>query len=243
MGLKNVLAVFVIAHDLAFFHSDDATPHMVDDAFIVCSEDDCGAKLVDFFQNLNDLVGIDRIEIAGRLVSDDNIRLIDDRSGNSHALFFAAGELAREIPCFVAQIDEFEHVRHVRGDLAVGAAAHLHSKSDIFVGGFVWNETKILKNSANAATELAHVFTTQFMNIGRLKKNSAGRRTILGDEHFEQCGLPRAGMSHHGDKFFRLDLKTDALKRHGFIGIDFADFIEVDHVLLLYHIQRHTKYA
>ena len=49
-----------------------------------------------------------RIEIAGRLVGDDERRVGDERAGDGDTLFLSAGQLARQMFCAVAEADNFE---------------------------------------------------------------------------------------------------------------------------------------
>jgi hypothetical protein len=105
--------VLVVAHDAAALHGDDALPHRIHDTFIMRRDDDRGPEFVDLLQNLDDFVRIHRVEVTGRLVSDDNIRLVDDGAADGDALLFAAGKLMREMSAFIAKVDEIEDVRNV----------------------------------------------------------------------------------------------------------------------------------
>lgn len=49
----------------------------------------------DFAEQLHDFVSVLGIEIGGRLVSQDDFRIVGERPGHSHALFLAAGQLIR----------------------------------------------------------------------------------------------------------------------------------------------------
>ncbi len=84
--LQNILAVLVVAHNTTLIHSNHTLPQGLDHAFVVCSQNNGRAKVVNLFQNLNDLVGVDRIEVAGRLISDNNVRMVYNSSSNSDAL-------------------------------------------------------------------------------------------------------------------------------------------------------------
>ena len=53
-----------------------------------------------------------RIEVGGRLVGDQQARLLDQRAGNRHTLALAAGKFVGPVLGAVGQSDTFEH----RGD-------------------------------------------------------------------------------------------------------------------------------
>src|SRR3989344_7844377 len=143
--LQYILAARVVAHYLPTIDGDDALPDGIDHAFIMRRDDDGRTELVDLLKDLDDLVRIDGIEIAGRFVGNDELRLIDDRAADGDALFFATRELVGEMERFVGQIHQFEDVGYIACDLGICAASRFHRKRDILVGGLVRNETKILE--------------------------------------------------------------------------------------------------
>ncbi len=63
---------------------------------VVRDHDDRLLKLaVELFQQVEDLAAGGAVEIAGRLVGDQQVGVGDDRPGDGDALLLAAGELAR----------------------------------------------------------------------------------------------------------------------------------------------------
>ena len=192
--LQNIFSALVVADELSLFHGDDAAADGVHDAFVMGGEEDGRAELVDLLQDADDVIGVRRVEIAGRLVGDDDVRMVDDGPGDGHALFLAAGELVREIPHLVGQIDELEDMRHVRGNFPCGPASGLHGKGDVLVGGLVRNEPIILEDHADAAAIAGHVVLADLVDVGRFKKDRAGSRPVLGDEHLHQRRLAGARM-------------------------------------------------
>src|SRR5579872_2876242 len=66
---KIVIAPFFVGHDAAVFQADDAPAHAIDDGLVVRGDDDGRALEIDPEQQLHDLGGIRRIEIAARFVT------------------------------------------------------------------------------------------------------------------------------------------------------------------------------
>ena len=64
-------------------------------------------------QQLQDLLAGLIVERAGRLVAQQQLRLLGDCARNGHALLFAAGQLRREIVQPVAQADLVQGVGRV----------------------------------------------------------------------------------------------------------------------------------
>ena len=56
----------------------------------MCRDDDGRAELINLFEYLDDLVGVDGVQVPCRLVSDDEVWLIDNRATDSDALFLTA---------------------------------------------------------------------------------------------------------------------------------------------------------
>ena len=53
-------------------------------------KDDCGAEVVDLFEDLYNIKSADWVEVARRLVSNNHVWLIHDCACNSNALLFTA---------------------------------------------------------------------------------------------------------------------------------------------------------
>jgi len=76
--LYDVFTLHLVAHDPALIHRDHASADRIDDTLVVRRENDGSAEVVDLFQYFDDIVRVDRVEVAGRLIRDQNIGLIDD---------------------------------------------------------------------------------------------------------------------------------------------------------------------
>src|SRR3989344_4692528 len=146
--LQHILSLFVVTDYLAPVQRHHALFQRINDSFIVRGENDGRAEVVYFFEYLHDLKRVDGIKITGRLIGDNDVRLVDDGARYCHTLLFAAGELTREVMHPVAEIHEFKHVRHVGAYILVAASRRLHGKGDVFVGGFVRQKAEILEDRA-----------------------------------------------------------------------------------------------
>ena len=82
--------------DLALLHDADAVGELAHDAEIVGDEQHRHAEpLLRFLQQFQDLRLHRDVERGGRLVGDQQIRLVRQRHGDHHALALAAGKLMR----------------------------------------------------------------------------------------------------------------------------------------------------
>ena len=83
--------------DLALGHDADPVGHLADDAEVVGDQQHRHAEaLLQVLQQLQDL-GLDGdVEGRGRLVGDQEVRLVGERHGDHDPLALTAGELVRE---------------------------------------------------------------------------------------------------------------------------------------------------
>lgn len=220
----------IIAHDLALIHRDHAPTHRIDHHLVVRREQDRGAEIVDALQNFDNIVRIDGIEIAGRLIGDQHIGLIDERARNRNALLLAAGEFMGKTPYFFSQADEIEDVWHIGLYIFIALPRHFERKGDIFVHIFGGKQTEILKHGANIATKLQKILRGELLDLVFAKIHGALGGKYFRKQHFEQRRLPRARVPHNRHKLPRFDTE-----RYCFDGgrtslkIDFRDVVEIDH--------------
>src|SRR5262249_28144964 len=84
------------------------------DVMLVSHEDDRVAALVQHVQQLYDLFGGLRVEVARRLVRENDRRIVDQGAGDGDALPLTAGKLVRLVRYSLAEIDRFERLlRHL----------------------------------------------------------------------------------------------------------------------------------
>ena len=73
-------------------------------------------------QQVEDLLGALRVEVAGRLVGDEHGRVRHDRAGDGDALLLSAGELPRVVVRAVGQADDLERGQRALAPLASSRA-------------------------------------------------------------------------------------------------------------------------
>ena len=68
------------------------------------------ARVLSLAEQSQHLVGRSAVEIAGRLVRQDQLRVADDRARDSDSLLLPAGQLLRPVRGTISEADEFERV-------------------------------------------------------------------------------------------------------------------------------------
>ena len=90
---------------MAIAHAYDS-PGPAGDVIFVRDHDDGFARLIQLGEQGHDFVAGARIEVARRLVGQNDVRIVDQGAGNGHALLLAAGQLRRPMAEPIAQADE-----------------------------------------------------------------------------------------------------------------------------------------
>ena len=96
------------------------------------------------------------IEIAGRLVGEQDLRPIDERARERDALLFAAGKLCRVMGDALAESDASQQLQTERAGGAI--ATQLHRNHYIFHGRERRDELEILKHKADMFVARARAF-------------------------------------------------------------------------------------
>ena len=183
-------------------------------------------------QELHDLVRACGVEIAGRLVGDEQGRPGDDGARDRHALLLAAGELGRRVVLAADKADLGQRFHREVMTLAGGDAAIDQRQFDILHRGGARQEIVALEDEADI--EIAQhgaAVAVETASIDAHETVGSGRRCVEAADDVHRRRLARAGRTHDGDEFTAADGKIDASQRmhRGLaLAIAFPDLVEAD---------------
>ena len=171
---------------------------------VVRDHDDRLAVLaIERLQQLEDLVAGLAIEVAGRLVAEQQRRVGDDRARDADALLLAAGELARVVLRAVGQADDLERDRRAR--LRRSRLRQLREQQrqlDVALGGQHRQQVVELEDEADVLRaplrQRAAAERRSISHAGDLDR--AARRLIEAAHQIEQRRLARSGRPHQRQK-------------------------------------------
>lgn len=83
-------------HDPSVFESHD-TICVGRKILRMCDHDDGLPLFVESYQEVHNLSRRDRVEIPSRLICEDNLGIIHERTSDRHPLLLSSGELTREV--------------------------------------------------------------------------------------------------------------------------------------------------
>ena len=99
----------LVGDDAAVTEADEPRAVLGDVHLVRDEEHRDAALLVQALEDAHDLDARARVEVAGRLVGEQNRRLVDERARDRDALLLTAGELVRHVVIARAQAHRVEH--------------------------------------------------------------------------------------------------------------------------------------
>src|SRR5439155_23990416 len=143
-GGSAVDAARLVTHDPAALDLDDPATHLVDDVGVVGDHHHRRTGPVDPVEQPHDLDAGVRVEVAGRLVGEQDQRPVDERPGHRDALLLATGQLVRVPVLLAAETDQLEDLRHDPAGHRLGLADDLQGEGHVLERGAVGQQPEVL---------------------------------------------------------------------------------------------------
>ena len=156
-----------------------------------------------------------RVEIAGRLVGEDDRRAGRQGAGDRHALLLTAGELTRTVRQPVAESEDGHQVIDPRAGLAVDTAAgEVEGQGDVLGRGQGRDQIEGLEDEADLlpAHPRAPV-VIEGAQIGPSEDDLTGGCVVEAGRDIQQGRLARAGRPHDGGEGAAVDIEGDPVER------------------------------
>ena len=192
--------------------------------------DDRLARAVEAIEQIEDLRGGDRVEVAGGLVGEDEKGIVGQASGDGHALLLSAGELGGAMFQAIAQPD---HVGQLAASLSgVGAdpALVVQRNLDVLQHGQLGNEVVRLEDETDAGSaDLGEPVVVHLGDVVEPEQDRAGAGSVEASEQVQKRALSRAGGAHDGHVVAFGDVEADAAQGTDDFGaqvVVFGDVLE-----------------
>ena len=186
---------------------------MVGDVLLVGDHDDRLAGVVQLAQHFHDLLAGGRVEVAGRLVGQDDVGIVDQRPGDGHALLLAAGELGGPVVDPIAQADQPGELDRPLVRLLAELAGSLvgQRELDVLEHGVLRDQVVRLEDEAEvAAADLGELVVVEPRDVATAQEVLAAGRAVEAAQQVEHGALARAGGAHDGDVFAGVDIDGHA---------------------------------
>ena len=183
----------------------DAAIGLPSDVRIVRDHQNRMAGFVQIAEKINDDLFVGFVKIAGRLVSQNKFRLIDERPRDGHSLLLATGKLRGQMRKALAKTDAFERFR---GLLLVRDRMKILSEHDIFERVQVRHQMELLEDEANflrAVTD--HSVFVELRKIHAIDYYTAFGEGVEPAKNIDERGFARARRAHQCDPFCGRDIE------------------------------------
>ena len=169
------------------------------------------ALLLALEQQLDDLRPCRFVEIAGRLVGNQDGRVGGKRASERNALLLAAGKLGRIMRCAIAQPDGIELA--CRDIERVRDAGELQRHRDVLERRHGRNQVKGLKHDSDVtAAESRERVLAQNAEITAIDDDAARIRPLQPGHDHEQRRFARPGRADEADRFARRYMQVEVFE-------------------------------
>ena len=194
-----------------------------DDELIFCN----------LLQQIHDLYARFAVERAGRLVGEQDVRVVDDGARDGHALHLAAGHLVRRLVELVAKTDLFQHLDGARTPLLARDARERQRELDICQHALVRDEVVALKDEADGVVAVrVPVAVVILLRGAAVDDEVTGGVAVQTADDVQQRGLAAAGLAQNCDELALTKGDVDALER---LNLRRAGLIDLGDVFQFQH--------
>ncbi len=177
-------------------------------------------------EQIEDALGVLRVERPGRLVGEQQPRVVGEGARDSHPLALAAGEVHGERVDAVAQADRVEQGGGAPLTLGPGRPAPISGISTFALAGRWREQLVVLEDEADHLAVEAVVPPLADADVIDLHR--ARVRTVEVADHREQRGLARAGRTGEDHELAGLERDRDPVEGDDRAGVHAADLVD-DH--------------
>ena len=210
----------------------------LEDGAVVGDHDDGGPLGVDAAEQAHDAVGGLAVQVAGGLVGDDDLGLVEEGAGDGDALLFAAGELVRHLVGLAAHAYVIQHFRDALADgLAVFPAGGPEDEIEVVLDAAVRQQLEVLEHDAEFAAEVGDVLVADAFEGIAADFAFALFQDILGDHGPDERSLAGADLADDVDEVAGTDFHVKAVD-DGRFAVEDVGFPEGDDGRGVFHVPK-----
>ena len=198
---------------------------------IMRDDDHRRALLMDGFQKLHNGDGIFVIQVAGRLIRNQDLRLVDQRPGDRRPLLLTAAQLPRKGSSLLTETDLFQHFRHILPDIRRGTPGDQLRKGHILIDRTILQQTKILKYDAETAAVFRHMPALHMLQVHIIDDDLPLRRLQLLRQKPHQRRFSGAATPDDEAELSIADGEIDISKCLHAVFIGLGNIFDFDHSL------------
>ena len=183
-------------------------------------------------EEADDGVGGVAVEVARRLVGEDDRRVADEGAGDGHPLALAAGERPGTVHRPRRETDRLERVGRPGQAAPAGDARVQQPVGDVLQRAQPLDEVELLEHEADAAA--AHggeAAVAEAADVDAVDADRAARRLLQRADDVHQRRLAGPGRTDDDDELALLDAQVDAVERRDRRGarVVLRDAVQLEH--------------
>lgn len=159
---------------------------MSDELSVVSSDDDRRPTFVNLAEEIHDFKGQFRIKVSSGLVSQNNLRIVDDGSSDSDSLLLSVGEMGGVIPHPVMKINHSQSIEDFPSDILSRYSQDLEDDGNIVKNFFMEKKTEVLEDHAHAPAEFIDFMSRNPQDIPAVNDDLTLGREELPKNYFEK---------------------------------------------------------
>ena len=168
-------------------------------------DDGVAVLFVDVFDQLQDLLGRGIVQRAGRLVAEEDVRILHDGAADGHALLLAAGELVGQLVPVLVEPERVQQLVNIQRRVR-----EIGADLDVLLDVQVGDQVIELKDVAQVlAAVLRERFLAHVLELVAADGDEARVGAVDPADDVQQGGLARAGRAEQD-----ADLAARDRKRH-----------------------------
>ena len=195
----------------------------------------------DLLQKLHDLHRRFTVQRAGRLVGQQNLRIVDQRPRNRHALHLSAGHLVGLFMQLVTQTDLFQRLHGALSPLGLAHARKRQRKLHVLQNRLVRDQVIALKDETDGMVAVGiPVPRGKVLRRASADDKIAGGILIQSADDVQKRRLSAAGRPQHSDEFMPPEPDRHTLQRvnGGVSGlIVLYDLFQLKHWVTILHFR------
>src|SRR4051794_23251306 len=159
---------------------------LVHQADVVGCDDDGGARFVELDEQPQQSSPERRIDAAGRLVGEQELRPRDHRARDRRALLLAARQDRRQRIHAVAETHPAQEVDHLLAVARLAAAHDAERQRDVFIGRHVVEQAEILEHDTDALAQVGDLVLAEQRDVMAEQIDEASRRAVRQEQQAQE---------------------------------------------------------
>src|SRR5215204_4713391 len=206
-----------------------ADVELIHEAEVMGRDDDRGAEPVQLDEQPQQPARQRRVDVAGRLVGEEQLRAGDEGAGDRGALLLAAGEHRRQDMHVLAEADPAQQLDDLAPVARLVLALHAQRQGDVLVGRQVVEEAEILEHHAHPAAHPGERVAGDADDVPAEERDQPSGRAHRHEDQPQERRLAGPGRAGQELERVRLDREGEVAQDLRPHPVTDADIVELNH--------------